>query len=50
MAVRVGRIGDMPTPENVVRFPYPSRAGGKRGFVQCRNLFLLANVVGERYP
>ena len=33
-----------------MRLPYPSRAGGKRGFVQCRNLFLLANVVGERYP
>lgn len=48
LAVSVGRTGDMPTPKNVVRFPDPPRAGSEHGFVQCRNLLLLAHVAGTR--
>ena len=44
----VGRIGDLATPENVVRFLDPLRASGERSFVQCRYLLILAHVVGRR--
>lgn len=50
LAVRIGRIRDMPTPENVARFPNPSRAGAERSLVQCRHLLLLAHVAGKRDP